>query len=76
MAVLGYLPKLKRGLGLSFKIYLQATSNAMADRKKKETKMEIQKFKYLQNEKTFLPEIKNIFHSFLRAIIWLKINIW
>ena len=35
----------------------------MADREKKE-KMEIQKFEYLENEKIFLDEIKNIFHSF------------
>ena len=25
--------------------------------------MEIQKFEYLENEKSFLDEIKNIFHS-------------
>ena len=36
--------------------------------------MEIQKFKYLKNEKSFLDEIKNIFHSFWRAIIWCKKN--
>ena len=38
--------------------------------------MEIQKFEYLENEKSFLDEIKNIFHSFWRAIIWSKIKIW
>ena len=32
----------------------------------------IQKFEYLDNEKTFLVKIKNIFHSFQRAIIWWK----
>ena len=31
---------------------------------KKEGKTKIQKFKYLKNEKGFLDEIKNIFHSF------------
>ena len=36
----------------------------MADREKKRGKMEIQKFEYLENEKSFLDEIKNIFHSF------------
>ena len=41
----------------------------MADREKK-GKTEIQKFDELQNEKSFLDEIKNIFHSFWRAIIW------
>ena len=35
---------------------------------KKEEK--IQKFEYLENKKSFLDEIKNIFHSFRRAVIW------
>ena len=35
----------------------------MAD-SKKEGKMEMQIFKYLKNKKSFLHEIKNIFHSF------------
>ena len=30
----------------------------------------LQKFEYLENEKSFLDEIKNIFHSFWRTIIW------
>ena len=30
---------------------------------------QIQKFECLKNEKSFLDEIKNIFHSFRRAII-------
>ena len=30
----------------------------------------LQKFEYLKNKKSFLDEIKNIFHSFRRAIIW------
>ena len=47
----------------SFKIYLGSSSKAMADREKKR-KMEVQKIKYLENEKSFLDEIKNIFHSF------------
>ena len=29
----------------------------------------LQKFEYLVNEKSFLDKIKNIFHSFYRAII-------
>ena len=29
----------------------------------------IQKFEFLKNEKSFLDEIKNIFHNFWRAII-------
>ena len=40
----------------------------------KEEKTEIQKFEYLENGKSTLDEIINIFYSFWRAIIWLKIN--
>ena len=29
-----------------------------------------QKFEYLENKKSFIDEIKNIFYSFWRAIIW------
>ena len=36
----------------------------------KEGRMEIQKFEYLENKKSFLDTIKSIFHSFWRAIIW------
>ena len=36
----------------------------MTDREKKEGKMNLRKFEYLKNEKSFLDEIKNIFHSF------------
>ena len=32
-------------------------------------KSEIQKFKYLENEKNFLDEVKTIFHNCLSAII-------
>ena len=35
----------------------------------KEGKTEIQKSEYLDNEKSFLDEIKNSFHSFRRGII-------
>ena len=35
-----------------------------------------QKFEYLENEKSFLVEIKNILHSFWRAIILWKNEIW
>ena len=41
---------------------------------KKEGKTKIQKFEYLENEKSFLNKIKNIFRSFWRAIIWWKIK--
>ena len=30
----------------------------------------IQKVEYLKNTKSFLDEMRNIFHSFRRAIIW------
>ena len=36
----------------------------MTDRGEKEGKTEIEKTEYLENEKSFLDEIKNIFHSF------------
>ena len=42
----------------------------MADREKKKGKTEIQKFEYLEIEKSFLDEIKSIFHNYLRVIIW------
>ena len=32
----------------------------------------IHKFEYLENERSFLDEIKNIFYSFWRAMIWWK----
>ena len=32
--------------------------------KKREGKMETQKFEYIENEKSFLDEIKNICHGF------------
>ena len=37
--------------------------------------MKIQKSEYLENEKSFLEEIKNIFYSFSKAIIWQEIKI-
>ena len=37
---------------------------------KKERKSEIQKFEYIDNEKSFSDEIKSIFRNYLRAIIW------
>ena len=46
------------------------SSKLMADRKKKERKMEIQNFKYLENKNSFLDEIKNMLRSFWRTIIW------
>ena len=41
----------------------------MADRGKKRGR-QIQKFEYLENEQSFLHEIKSNFHNYLRAIIW------
>ena len=50
----------------------------MADKKKKkkEGKTKIQKFEYLENEKSFLDELKNILHSFWGVIIWWKFKKW
>ena len=49
---------------MNFKIFLGTTSKAMAEREKKEGKTKIRKLKYLENEKSFLDEINNIFHIF------------
>ena len=46
-----------------FKIYIQSSCKAMADREKKRI-MEVKKFESVKNEKRFLDEIKNIFHDF------------
>ena len=54
---------------INLKIYLGSSSKAMADGEKR-GRMEIQKFEYLENKKSFLDEIKTIFHSFGRAIMW------
>ena len=40
----------------------------MTNKKKKE-KTEIKKIEYLVNEKSFLNEIKCLFHNYLRGII-------
>ena len=42
----------------------------------KEGKTEIQKSEYLENKRSFSDEIKNIFLSFWRTIIWLQTIIW
>ena len=39
---------------------------------RKKGRTEIQKFEYLESEKSFLDEIKSIFHSFWKTIIWWK----
>ena len=39
----------------------------MVDREKKKRKLEMQRF---ENEKSYFDGIKNIFHNYLRAIIW------
>ena len=52
-----------------FKTYFRSFSKAMSDRERK-GEMEIQKFEYLENERSFLDKIKNISHNYLRGIIW------
>ena len=54
---------------INFNIYISSPSKAIAVKEKKEGKIEIQKFKYLENEKSFIDEIKSIFHNFSMAII-------
>ena len=41
----------------------------MANRENEE-KTEIKKIEYSENKKRFLDEIKNMFHNYLRTIIW------
>ena len=43
-------------------IFDQALKQWLTGRKR--GKIEIQKFEYLENEKSFLADTKNIFHSF------------
>ena len=60
---------------MNLKDFSSTILKAMVDRKKK-GKMKIQKFEYLENEKSFLDEIKSIFRNYLRAIIWWKKEKW
>ena len=46
-----------------YKIYLRSTSKTMAEKGKKRRR-QIEKSEYLENKKSILDEIKNIFHSF------------
>ena len=55
---------------MNFKIYLRSSCKSNDRQGKKEGKTEIQKFVYLENEKSFLDKIKIIFHNYLSAIIW------
>ena len=55
---------------MNCKIYLRLSCKAMADREKKVGAMETQKFEYLENEKSYLDEIKIMFHNYSRAISW------
>ena len=40
----------------------------------KDERTEIQKFEYLENENSFLDEIRSIFYSSWRAIIWQRLK--
>ena len=52
----------------NFKIYLRSSSKAMTDKETQKCRnMEILTFEYLENEKSFLNEIKRVFHSFLKG---------
>ena len=46
---------------MNFKIYLQSSSKAVADSQKKREGQKYKKFEYLENEKSFLDEIKKTF---------------
>ena len=46
------------------RFFLDQSLKQWLSERKKEGKRKIQKFEYLENEKSFLDEIKNIFDSF------------
>ena len=48
---------------INFKIYLPSISEAMADRGKRRRRWKYKKSEFLENKKSFLDEIKNVFHS-------------
>ena len=56
---------------INFKIYLPSSSKPMADREKR-GEDENTKIWCLDNEQSFLDEIKNIFCNYSRAVIWWK----
>ena len=56
---------------LNFRIYLQSSLKQWPT-KKKMGKMEIQKSKYLKNQKNSLHAMKRILHDCLQATIWWK----
>ena len=66
----GLFAEIKKGdLGLAFgahflRFILDQPLKQWLTGGKKEGKMEIQKFEYLENEKSFSHEIENMFHSF------------
>ena len=57
-------------------IFLELTSKAMTERKKKRRRRIYKELNISRTKKGFLDEIKNIFDSFWRAIIWWKIKYW
>ena len=59
---------------INFKIFIESTSKVMAEREKKEMKMNIQTFEYLENEERFLDEIKIILkgHHLVKNKILIK----
>ena len=56
--------------GVNFKIYLRTTIKAMADGEKKRGRRKYKNLNIWRTKGAFYVEIKNIFHSFWRAIIW------
>ena len=57
---------------MNFKIFFLIILQSYGWQVEKEGRSEIQKIEYLENKKSFLDEIKSIFHSFWRTIIWWK----
>ena len=54
---------------INFKFYFQSSSEAIADMKKKRERW---KYKNWNISRSFLDEIKSIFHNYLRTIFLLK----
>ena len=48
---------------INFKIYLGSSSKIMSNGEKRGENRKCNKYEYLENEKSFLDEIKYIFHN-------------
>ena len=72
LLVMYYLTKFDDVIQSSFWVTSKNSDCPFESGKCEKEGKKIQKFEYLENQKSFLDEIKNIFHSFWRPIIWWK----